>query len=41
MESGVDFVALDFRAANRGPIQILAAVAEPEREMIAKRAKDV
>jgi DNA invertase Pin-like site-specific DNA recombinase len=40
MESGVDFVAVDFPTANRLTIHILAAVAEHEREMIAKRTKD-
>ena len=34
MESGVDFVAVDFPQANRLTIHILAAVAEHEREMI-------
>jgi DNA invertase Pin-like site-specific DNA recombinase len=40
MESGADFVAVDFLTANRLTIHILAAVAEHEREMIAKRTKD-
>ena len=40
MESGIDFVAVDFPTANRLTIHILAAVAEHEREMIAKRTKD-
>lgn len=40
MESGVDFVACDMPYANRFTIHIMAAVAEHEREMIAKRTKD-
>jgi DNA invertase Pin-like site-specific DNA recombinase len=40
MESRVDFVAVDMPEANRLTIHILAAVAEHEREMIAKRTKD-
>jgi len=37
MESGVDFVAVDFPQANRLTLHILAAVAEHEREMISAR----
>src|SRR4051794_25311405 len=37
MESGVEFVAVDFPQANRLTIHILAAVAEHEREMISAR----
>jgi DNA invertase Pin-like site-specific DNA recombinase len=40
MESGVDFVACDMPYANRFTVHIMAAVAEHEREMIAKRTKD-
>jgi DNA invertase Pin-like site-specific DNA recombinase len=39
MESGVEFVAVDFPQANRLTVHILAAVAEHEREMIASRTK--
>ena len=39
MEAGVDFVACDLPAADRLTIQVLAAVAEHEREMIAARTK--
>lgn len=39
MESGVEFVAVDFPQANRLTIHILAAVAEHEREMISERTK--
>lgn len=39
MESRVDFVAVDMPEANRLTIHILAAVAEHERELIAKRTK--
>jgi DNA invertase Pin-like site-specific DNA recombinase len=39
MESGVDFVACDNPHATRLTIQILAAVAEHEREMISARTK--
>ena len=37
MESGVEFVAVDFPNANRLTIHILAAMAEYERSMISKR----
>jgi DNA invertase Pin-like site-specific DNA recombinase len=40
MESGVEFVAVDFPQANRLTIHILAAVAEHEREMISKRTRE-
>ncbi len=40
MESGVDFIAVDFPTANRLTIHILAAVAEHEREMISRRTKE-
>jgi DNA invertase Pin-like site-specific DNA recombinase len=39
MNSGVDFVAVDFPQANRLTIHILAAMAEHEREMISARTK--
>ncbi len=39
MESGVEFVAVDFPQANRLTIHILAAVAEHEREAIEARTK--
>ncbi|MCK2053801.1 recombinase family protein [Methylobacterium sp. 37f] len=39
MESGVDFVAVDFPTANRLTIHILAAVAEHEAKMISDRTK--
>lgn len=39
MESGVDFVAVDFPQANRLTVHVLAAVAEHEREMISARTK--
>jgi DNA invertase Pin-like site-specific DNA recombinase len=39
MESRVDFVAVDMPEANRLTIHILAAVAEHERELIAKRTQ--
>jgi DNA invertase Pin-like site-specific DNA recombinase len=39
MESGVEFVAVDFPNANRLTIHILAAMAEYERSMISKRTK--
>ena len=37
MDGKVDFVCCDFPSANRLTLHILAAVAEHEREMIAKR----
>src|SRR5688572_7815435 len=39
MESGVDFVAVDFPQANRLTVHILAAVAEHEAEAISARTK--
>lgn len=39
MESGVDFVAVDFPTANRLTVHILAAVAEHEAQMISSRTK--
>lgn len=39
MESGVEFVAVDFPQANRLTVHILAAVAEHERELISQRTK--
>ena len=39
MESGVEFVAVDFPTANRLSIHILAAVAEHEREAISQRTR--
>ncbi len=39
MESGVEFVAVDFPQANRLTIHILAAVAEHEASMISARTK--
>lgn len=39
MDSGVEFVAVDFPQANRLTVHILAAVAEHEREMISARTK--
>ena len=39
MDSGVDFMAVDFPQANRLTIHVLAAVAEHEREMISARTK--
>jgi DNA invertase Pin-like site-specific DNA recombinase len=39
MESGVDFHAVDFPAANRLTVHILAAVAEHEAKMISERTK--
>jgi DNA invertase Pin-like site-specific DNA recombinase len=40
MDGKIDFVCCDFPTANRLTLHILAAVAEHEREMIAKRTKD-
>lgn len=40
MESGVNFIALDFPDANRFTLHIMAAVAEHEAEMISKRTSD-
>src|SRR5260370_39709936 len=39
MESGVEFIAVDFPQANRLTIHILAAVAEHEAAMISARTK--
>ena len=39
MESGVDFVAVDFPQANRLTVHILAAVAKHEAAMISQRTK--
>jgi DNA invertase Pin-like site-specific DNA recombinase len=39
MESGVDFIAVDFPQANRLTVHILAAVAEHEAAMISARTK--
>src|SRR5271167_2308808 len=39
MESGVEFVAVDFPQANRLTVHILAAVAEHEATMISSRTK--
>jgi DNA invertase Pin-like site-specific DNA recombinase len=39
MESGVEFVAVDFPQANRLTVHILAAVAEHEAEMMSARTK--
>jgi DNA invertase Pin-like site-specific DNA recombinase len=39
MDGDVDFVACDFRQANRLTLHILAAVAEHEREMISQRTR--
>lgn len=39
MESGVEFVAVDFPQANKLTIHILAAVAEHEAKMISERTK--
>lgn len=40
MESGVEFVAVDFPQANRLTVHILAAVAEHEAAMISQRTRD-
>ena len=40
MDSGVEFIAVDNRHANKLTVHILAAVAQHEREMIAQRTKD-
>jgi DNA invertase Pin-like site-specific DNA recombinase len=39
MEAGVDFIAADLPSANRLTINVLAAVAEHEREMISARTR--
>ena len=39
MESGVEFIAVDFPQANRLTVHTLSAMAEYEREMISKRTK--
>lgn len=39
MEGNVEFVAVDFPAANKLTLHVLAAVAEHEREQISKRTK--
>lgn len=39
MESGVDFVCCDMPSANKLTIQIMAVMAEHEREMISQRTK--
>jgi DNA invertase Pin-like site-specific DNA recombinase len=39
MDSGVEFVAVDFPQTNRLTLHILAAVAEHERDMISQRTK--
>jgi DNA invertase Pin-like site-specific DNA recombinase len=39
MEAGIDFIAADLPSANRLTINVLAAVAEHEREMISARTK--
>ena len=39
MEAGVEFVAVDFPAANKLLIHIMAAVAEHERMLISERTK--
>jgi DNA invertase Pin-like site-specific DNA recombinase len=40
MDSGVEFIAVDNPHANKLTIHILAAVAEHEREAIARRTKE-
>jgi len=40
MESGAEFVAVDFPQANKLTIHIIAAVAEHEAAMISQRTKD-
>lgn len=40
MESGVDFIAVDFPQANKLTIHILSAIAQYKREMIGKRTRD-
>jgi DNA invertase Pin-like site-specific DNA recombinase len=40
MDSGVEFVAVDNPHANKLTVQILAAVAQHEREMISQRTRD-
>jgi len=40
MESGVEFVAVDFPQANKLTVHILAAVAEYEADMISKRTRE-
>ena len=39
MESGVDFLAVDFPQANALTVHLLSAIAEHEREMISQRTK--
>jgi DNA invertase Pin-like site-specific DNA recombinase len=39
-KAGVDFVAADMRTANRLTVGIMAMVADEERRMISKRAKE-
>ncbi len=40
MESGIDFIAVDFPQANKLTLHILASMAEYKREMISKRTRD-
>lgn len=40
MESGVEFVAVDFPTANKLTVHILAAMAEHERERISERVRE-
>jgi DNA invertase Pin-like site-specific DNA recombinase len=40
MESGIEFVAVDFPSANKLTVHIMAAMAEYERELISKRVKE-